>query len=333
MSDSPISGSGSSAAWPRVVVFGAGAVGCYFGAMLAEAGAPVTLVGRVAHVDAVRRDGLRFDSGGVQHLVRIDADTRPESVGDADVVLFSVKTRDTDEGARMIAPLLRDGAVVVSLQNGVDNVPRLRTAGIDALGAVVYVAAAMAGPGHLRHSGRGDLVIGEYGSRGQQRPESQGSSERPSPRALTVARLFEGARVPCRVEADVRAALWEKLVVNCAYNAISALGGSRYGPMIDDADVRALMRETIDECVAVARADGVALSDADTQYASAVRLGEAMRGASSSMEQDLSSGRPTEIDSLNGYVVKRGAALKVATPANRTLTTLVRLLERQVTAS
>src|SRR5690606_4326778 len=103
---------------------------------------------------------------------------------------------DTEASARQIAPLLRPGAVAVSLQNGVDNVERMRGAGLDALGAVVYVAAAMAGPGHLRHSGRGDLVIGEYGSRGQEQSESQDSSETPSARALAVAHLFEGAGVP-----------------------------------------------------------------------------------------------------------------------------------------
>lgn len=317
---------------PRSAVFGAGAVGCYFGAKLAEAGTPVTLIGRAAHMDAVRRGGLLFESGGVQRRVRLDAETGAEAIREADVVLFCVKTRDTEAAARQIAPLLRPDAVVVSLQNGVDNVERMRGAGIDALGAVVYVAAAMSGPGHLRHSGRGDLVVGEYGRRPAEPSHPRASTAAPSTRALAVARLFERASVPCRVETDVRTALWEKLVSNCAYNAISALGRSRYGPMIDDADVRALMRGTIDECVAVAHADGVPLTDAGTQYESAMRLGEAMRGASSSMEQDLSNGRLTEIDSLNGYVVRRGAKLGVATPANRTLATLVRLLERSMSA-
>lgn len=314
----------------RVVVFGAGAVGCYFGAKLFEAGTPVTLVGRPAHVNAIRRDGLLFESGGAQRRVRIDADTALDPLREADLVLFCVKTRDTESATRQIAPLLRANALVVSLQNGVDNVERMRDAGIDALGAVVYVAAAMAGPGHLRHSGRGDLVVGEYGGPPPGTAGANGAQAAPSIRALAVARLFEQAGVHCDAQLDVRAALWVKLVANCAYNAISALGRSRYGPMIDDTDVRALMRDTIAECVAVARADGVALDDTESQYEAALRLGEAMRGASSSMEQDLSSGRLTEIDSLNGYVAKRGAALGVATPTNRTLTTLVRLLERSV---
>src|SRR5690606_36304308 len=126
-------GAAASAVWPRVAVYGAGAVGCFFGAKLAEAGAPVTLIGRPAHVEAIRRDGLLFDSPGATRRIRIAADTGPESVREAGLVLFCVKTRDTDEGARALAPLLRPDAVVVSLQNGVDNVPRMREAGVDAL--------------------------------------------------------------------------------------------------------------------------------------------------------------------------------------------------------
>lgn len=311
---------------PRVAVYGAGAVGCYFGAKLAEAGTPVTLIGRAAHVEAIRRNGIVFESAGTRRNVRVDAHTGADAVRNADLVLFCVKTRDTENGAREIAPLLRPDAVVASLQNGVDNVERLREAGIDALGTVVYVAVSMAGPGHLRHAGRGDLVVGEYGRRPDE--AANPAAPQPSPRAGAVARVFERAGVPCRIEADVRAALWEKLVTNCAYNAISALTRARYGTMIDDDAVRALMREIIDECIAVARADDVAIADADTTYDAAMRLGEAMREASSSMEQDLARGRLTEIDSLNGYVAKRGAALGVPTPANRALATLVRLLER-----
>ncbi|MBC6960556.1 MAG: 2-dehydropantoate 2-reductase [Lautropia sp.] len=310
----------TQASWPRVAVYGAGAVGCFFGAKLAEAGAPVTLIGRAAHVEAIRRDGLLFDSPGATRRVRIAADTGPEAVREADLVLFCVKTRDTTDGARALAPLLRADAVLVSLQNGVDNVPRLRDAGIDALAAVVYVAAAMPAPGHLLHGGRGDLVIGEYGAR----PEST--------RAQQVAHWFERAGVPARVEADLRGELWTKLVMNCAFNAISALGRSRYGAMLDDAEVRALMREAIGECVAVAQADGVAIAGVDALHDAAMRLGAAMREANSSTAQDLARGRPTEIDSLNGYVARRGQMLGVATPVNRALATLVRLLERAAPA-
>lgn len=328
--------------WPRVAVYGAGAVGCFFGAKLAEAGAPVTLIGRAAHVEAIRRDGLLFDSPGATRRIRIAADTGPEAVRDADLVLFCVKTRDTADAARALAPMLRAEAVLVSLQNGVDNVPKLRDAGVDALGAVVYVATSMPAPGHLLHAGRGDLVVGEYGARpdiarderapGQAAANRVAAAAQPSARARQVAAWFERAGVPCQLEADVRGGLWTKLVMNCAFNAISALGRSRYGAMVDDPEVRALMREVIAECVVVAQAEDVSIDDADAQFDAAMRLGEAMREASSSTAQDLARGRPTEIDSLNGYVAQRGQALGVAAPVNRALTTLVRLLERAATA-
>jgi len=313
--------------WPRVAVYGAGAVGCFFGAKLAEAGAPVTLIGRAAHVEAIRRDGLLFDSPGATRRVRIAAETAPDPVRDAELVLFCVKTRDTADGARALAPLLRPDGVVLSMQNGVDNVPRMRETGVDALAAVVYVATSMPAPGHLLHAGRGDLVIGEYDARPAS-SRAELAAAQPSARARAVASWFERAGVPCRLEADARGELWTKLVMNSAFNAISALGRSRYGPMIDDPEVRVLMRDAIGECVAVARAEGVTIADTDSLYEDAMRLGEAMREASSSTSQDLLRGRATEIDSLNGYVARRGQALGVATPVNRALTTLVRLLER-----
>ena len=307
---------GADPGWPKIAVFGAGAVGCHFGAKLAEAGAPVTLIARPAHVAAIRRDGLLFESGGRQHRVAIAADSSPDPVREADVVLFCVKTRDTADGARSLVPLLKPGATVVSMQNGVDNVPRMREAGVDAIGAVVYVAASMPGPGHLLHAGRGDLVVGEYGA-----------AEAPSARAAAVSALFERAGVPCRLVADVRSELWTKLVMNCVFNAMSAVGRSRYGPLVERADTRAVARDLVEECVAVASAEGVPLADADTLYQAAMKLGQAMAPATSSTEQDLSLGRPTEIDSLNGYVAARGEALGVATPANRALAAMVRLLD------
>lgn len=307
---------GAAPSWPKVAVFGAGAVGCYFGARLAEAGAPVTLIARPAHVEAIRRDGLLFESGGGQHRVAVAADSSPEPVREADVVLFCVKTRDTADGARSLVPLLKPGATVVSMQNGVDNVSRMREAGVDSIGAVVYVAASMPGPGHLLHAGRGDLVAGEYGA-----------AEAPSARAAAVSALFERAGVPCKLVADVRSELWTKLVMNCVFNAMSAVGRSRYGPLVERADTRAVARDLVDECVAVAKAEGVPLADADSLYQAAMKLGQAMAPATSSTEQDLALGRPTEIDSLNGYVAARGEALGVATPVNRALAAMVRLLD------
>jgi 2-dehydropantoate 2-reductase len=178
----------------------------------------------------------------------------------------------------------------------------------------------MAGPGHVVHAGRGDLVIGEY-------PAGPGGHD--PRRCERVAAAFGRAGVRCRVAPDVRAELWTKLVMNAAFNAISALAHARYGAIVADPGAGATMRALIEECVAVARADGVALGDAATLHDAALRLGQAMAPATSSTQQDLSRGRPTEIDALNGYVVGRGDALGVPVPVNRALHALVRLLERE----
>ena len=314
-----------TAPWPRVCVFGAGAVGCYFGARLAQAGAEVTLVGRGPHVDAIREHGLILESAGTRATVRVQADTSPTAARGADMVLFCVKSRDTDLGARTLTPLLRPGAVVVSLQNGVDNVARMReAAGLDALAAVVYVACSMSGPGQVRHAGRGDLILGAVAG------GTGGTGRMGRTDDATIARIaacFERAGVPCPVSADVRVDLWVKLVMNCVFNAISALGRSHYARLVDDPLVREVMRDVIVECEAVARADGVPLTKVDELHDAAMRLGAAMAQATSSTAQDLAAGRPTEIDSLNGYIARRGAALNVPVPVNRALQALVRLVE------
>src|SRR5947209_18720622 len=148
--------------WPKVAVFGAGAVGCYFGGMLARAGAPVTLIGRPHHVDAISRDGLWLDTLHYHERVQVHAVTEVQAARDAAVVLLPVKTLDTEQAARALAPHLAPGAIVLSMQNGVDNVERIRgVAGIAALPTVVYVAVAMTEPGRVRHTGRGDLVVGD----------------------------------------------------------------------------------------------------------------------------------------------------------------------------
>ena len=145
----------------RVAVMGAGAVGCYYGGMLAREGNPVTLVGRPAHVDAVQRDGLFLDTQSFQVHVPMGANIGAAGVEGARLVLFCVKSTDTESAAREIAPHLGPDAVVISLQNGVDNAERLQAAlQQEVIPAVVYVATEMAGPGHVRHHGRGDLVIG-----------------------------------------------------------------------------------------------------------------------------------------------------------------------------
>ncbi len=303
----------------RVAVLGAGAVGCYYGGLLARAGTPVTLVGRPAHVEAIRRDGLAIEWADRRETIRVGASTDVAAVKDADVVLVCVKSPDTDAAARSLAPHLRADTVVASLQNGVDNAERLRAVlPQPVLAAVVYVGAYMEGPGVVRHTGRGDLVLGA----------SRADATRPEvARGLArVAAMFEAAGVGCPVSDDIDAALWTKLAINCAFNAISALGRARYGRMARDPRIRALMEGTVRESVAVARAGGVALDE--RRLVDAVwGVADALAQQYSSTAQDILRGKPTEIDSLNGFVAARGDALGVDAPINRALFALVKLRE------
>jgi 2-dehydropantoate 2-reductase len=305
--------------WPRVAVVGAGAVGCYFGGMLARAGAPVILIGRAPHVEAINRDGLFIDSIHFKQSVSVSASTELGAVRDAHLVLFSVKTVDTESTAKLLAPYLAPDTIVVSLQNGVDNAERIDfAAGIRVIPAVVYIAAAMTGAGRVKHSGRGDLIIGNPGN-----PSPKHDSE-----LEEVAAIFTRAGVACRVSANITAELWQKLIMNCAYNAISALSSTKYGRIAEDAGTIEVIKQVIVEAVAVGNAVGVPLSSG-SMIAAALTLGsEAMPEAVSSTAQDIARGKPTEIDSLNGYLVRKGAELGVPTPVNQTLYSLVKLLER-----
>ena len=144
----------------KIAVMGAGAVGCYYGGMLARAGHEVTLIARAHHATAINASGLLLETQAFTERVRVAASTDASAADGAQWVLFCVKSTDTESAGRALAPHLAEGAVVLSLQNGVDNAERLQaTIGHPVIPAVVYVATEMAGPGHVRHHGRGELVI------------------------------------------------------------------------------------------------------------------------------------------------------------------------------
>ncbi|HYL85850.1 MAG TPA: ketopantoate reductase family protein [Candidatus Angelobacter sp.] len=300
--------------WPRIAVVGAGAVGGYFGGLLARAGAPVVMIGRPAFVEAVAKNGLFLDSLHFQESLRVTTSTEINAVGGAEIVLFCVKTTDNAATARAIAPLLAPGALVISMQNGVDNVEQIRAAaGIAALPSVVYVAASVPEPGRIKHVGRGDLVIG---------PKNEKTEH--------VAAIFSRANVPCRISENIEGELWTKLVWNCALNAVSALGHAKYGQIAGSADAWKVVEAAVYEVLAVARAANIhppGLEDPQAAIAGALKIATQMAEALSSTAQDLNRGKRTEIESLNGYVSRRGADLGVPTPVNQALYALVKLAE------
>ena len=288
---------------------GAGAVGCYYGGMLARAGHDVVLIARPQHLQAIASAGLRLQTLTFDEQVHLKASLDASAVQGADLVLFSVKSSDTEAAGSLIKPFLSADSLVMCLQNGVDNADRLRVVlpHQAVAAAVVYVATEMVGPGHVKHNGRGDLVV------------------EPSAAAAGAVQALVAAGVPTEVSYNVRGALWAKLILNCAYNAVSAITQLPYGRTVVGVGVQDLMRDVVAECLAVAEAEGVQV--AGDVHAAVAQLAGSMPSQFSSTAQDLTRGKPTEIDYLNGLIVQRGKALGIATPANRVLWALVKLLE------
>ena len=258
----------------RIAVMGAGAIGCYYGGMLARAGREVTLIGRAQHVEAIRRGGLRFETKTFDERVRVQASSEPQAVRDAELILFCVKSQDTETAGAAIKPHVERDAAIVTLQNGVDNAERLAAVlGREVIPAVVYVAVEMAGPGHVRHHGRSELAIGRAAA------------------SEAVATAFRAADVPIEISENIAGVLWAKLIVNCAYNAFSAITQLPYGRLVEGEGVPAVMRDVVDECLAVARAAGVQVSG--DMHKAAERIAQTMPGQYSSTAQDLARGKKT----------------------------------------
>ncbi len=295
----------------RFAVMGAGAVGCFFGAMLARAGQGVTLIGRPALVESIEAEGgLLLEMGEAITRVPIGVSSSAHAVAGADVVLFCVKSTDTEKAGQEMLPHLNPRTLVLSLQNGVDNAERLAAViGRPVVPVAVYVATDMAAPGHVRHHGRGDLIVGAQ----------DGCEE--------VAEVLHACGVPAAVSDTVVSALWSKLVMNCAYNALSAVAQVPYGVLVDVAEVPPVMDDVVAECRAVATAAGIALEGPDLE--SVLALARAMPRQYSSTAQDVARGKPTEIDYLNGYVVRKGEELGVPTPVNRLLHAMVKVVEQK----
>ncbi len=293
----------------RFAVVGAGAVGCYFGGILARAGHHVTLIGRPHHVLAIQQHGLLLTTKEFEDYIPLQASTELTAVKDADVILFCVKSTDTIATAEQLKPYLSSDAVILSLQNGVENAELIRSVlPHPVIPAVVYVATEMVGDGHVKHNGRGELVIGTSSS------------------SASIAEVLSFAAIPTQVSDNVLGALWAKLIVNCAYNALSAITQLPYGELVLQDGVQTMMEELVVECLAVATASGVVVPGDSRENVKQIAL--SMANQTSSTAQDLARGKRSEIDYLNGYVCRQGQLHHVPTPINHTLTSLVKMLEK-----
>ena len=271
------------------------------------------------------RDGLKLDlaTSSVTEIIRIEASSDLSSLRTADLVLFCVKSTDSASVALEIAPYLAPNALIMSLQNGVENAALIAQHVPHAvIPSVVYVATEIPAPGFVKHNGRGDLVIGTM-------KVSRLSDPQKTLNEIVV--LFDSAQVPVQISQNVMAELWSKLMINCAFNAISGLAQIQYEKLAALESVRSTQVALVREVIAVAHADGIHLSEPVALQAVA-QISITMGSQKSSTAQDMARFKPSEIDHLNGFIVRRGQELGVATPVNQALFALVKLVESTYTA-
>ncbi|MFB6255149.1 MAG: ketopantoate reductase family protein [Haloplanus sp.] len=290
----------------EILVFGAGSLGSLVGGLLARVH-DVTLVGRDPHVAAVNGDGLRIT--GVESVVVRPSATTDATGASADLALVTVKAHDTEVAARTLAT--GDYDAVCSLQNGMGNEDALAGA-VDApvFGGTTTYGARLADPGHVEWTGRGTITVGAWRS-----VDNAATAER-------VATAFRAADLDAATTADIRTRLWEKLAINAAINPVTALARVENGALTEG-PLAGLARRAAVEAAGVARAGGADLDDGTARGAVETVARETARNRSS-MLQDVTRGRRTEIDAINGYVVDRAATTGASAPINRTLASLVR---------
>ncbi|MEV6901085.1 2-dehydropantoate 2-reductase [Amycolatopsis sp. NPDC051372] len=297
----------------RVVVMGTGGVGGYFGARLAQGGHDVSFIARGKHLEALRANGLKVESPfGDLHLPKIDVTDDPTRLAPADLVLFGVKLWDTETSAELIKPLLTEQTAVVSFQNGVvkDDILRRVLGPEHVIGGVCYIAATIAEPGVIRHTGTlQKLVFGEY----------DGTT---SARVQKFHDACAESNIDVEISTKIEQTIWEKFVFLVGLSGTTSTARTTIGPIRANPRSRAFLHDVMAEVVEVARAQGVALPAdyADDRLAFTDGVPE---GMTSSMHHDLERGNRLEVTWLSGDVVERGKALGVPTPCNRAITDIL----------
>ena len=298
----------------KIVVYGAGGVGGYFGGRLARAGADVHLVARGEHLDAIRRDGLRVESVHGDFEVDLPATDDPASIGPCDVVLVTVKSYDTDEVAVELGALLGEEPAVVSLQNGLDNEERLSAAiGPDrVLGGVAYVFSTVREPGVIEHTGGpATVTFGELDGTRSERGE----------RLLEWCERADG--MDATLSGSIKTVLWEKAAFICAQAGMTAAVRLPLGRIRDAPESWEMYRRIVEEVCRVGRATGVDLPQGTVDRW--IEFADGLDGDSySSLHYDLTHDKPIELEALHGAVVRRGRENDVAVPANEAVYAILR---------
>ena len=302
----------------RIAVMGAGAVGAYFGAKLSASGHNVAFLARGVHLDALRRKSLRVVSPGGDLRVQNALFTNdPGKVAAVDLILFCVKSYDTDVAVGALAPMIGNATTILSLQNGVDNADKIaaRWGQRRTLAGVVYLGSQLVGPGTIKHSAGGRIVFGEMNG-------SVGDTTKSIEQALTAA------QIPCEISKDIRKAQWRKLLWNAPFCAISCLTRTTVKEIIESDSLRKLAVDCMNEVMQAARTQGVDLEPEllDETLTFSKTLGD----FKPSMLQDLEARKPLEYEAFNGVVVKllRHAGKEV--PVNQVFYGTLEYLDKQI---
>ncbi|MFB6266527.1 MAG: ketopantoate reductase family protein [Halodesulfurarchaeum sp.] len=307
----------------HIAILGAGSLGSLFGGLLARE-RPVTLIGHEGeHIRVIREQGLEIaDPDGDSFHVEPRATTDHAAVADADLVVLTVKSYDTERAMRDVEPHLED-APVLSLQNGLGNEETIAefVPSEQVIGGTTSHGALLEKPGLVRHTGTGDTTIGAYGTIDEEETTS-------TPHGLSdVAAVFQEAGIETEVVTDVSRAIWEKVLVNVGINAATALARVQNGRMWDTGPGSRLLEAAVGEALEVARAAGIEFGTGTDPIELARTVARRTQTNRSSMLQDVEADRRTEIEALNGAIVRRGEAHGIDVPVNRTLADCVRLAE------
>ena len=301
----------------KIAIVGAGAMGSLFGTLLAEGGHAVWLFDVwQEHIDAVNQNGVTLEFDGKTRRVRLKGTTDPSQIGEAELVLVFVKATQTKSAAQTAARLAGSKGLVLTLQNGMGNaetIARIITPHRILVGTTAQ-GSTMLEAGSIRHAGAGPTTVGMWAD-----------GEKEFQNARQIADQFTQAGIETTAVKDVRPVIWDKLLVNVGINAITALTGIKNGQILDLELTRELSRAAIEEAASVAQARGIQVRKDPATHV--FQVAAATAANRSSMGQDVDHGRPTEIEAINGFVVREAESIGISAPVNRTLTALVQTLE------
>lgn len=302
----------------KVAVLGAGAMGSLFGGLLAEAGNQVTLIDIwKEHVDAINTKGLKIDeTKGVKIVKEVKATTDPSQVDPVELLIVFVKSTVTEVALESAKSIVGDNTTIITLQNGLGNIEKIEKAVGKGrvIAGVTSHGSTLLGPGRIRHAGQGDTYLGEIDGR-------------ITKRLNRIAEVFNRAGIKCRVETDILSLIWSKLIINVGINALTAITGLKNGDIVKYHETVEILEQAVKEAVRVAQSRGIKLQydDPVAHTKEVCRLTAQNR---SSMLQDVLNRRKTEIEMINGAVVREGEKAGIPTPVNRVLTNLVATIQK-----